>query len=381
MWLNWSLGVGMRSGLKWIIFTFFTVFVILTGYYASTLVSEYPQTIPTKSPANRIVVAGNYAYLACGDGGLEIFNLTNPGSPGLSWNLPIEGYANDMAVEGDYAYIAAGNSGLAVEDISNPANLLPPQYLMLNGPVSRLTVAGNYTYVIAGGHVSICNITDPSNPSVVNETTGIVASAVAVNGTYMYAIDQTKFMIYNVGDPTNVLMIVNKTLANAFSNIYLNNYCIYLTNNGSRGGQIYLANPTSISYNGIYYGYTANALAFYQSWMFSVDITGITAYNLTSIQEVSFPPYDAPGNDIAVTGSRIYVINTNGLEIANVDMSNLDQIPTNYSNLIFYIELFSTLSFISLILFIVAFIRAKRTNKIEQYKSQVKKFSEYGWRR
>jgi hypothetical protein len=76
----------------------------------------------TRGSAERVAVAGNYAYVA--DGGLQVIDVSNPANPvrvGGCTNAP-DGHAYGMAVAGNYAYVAGGMNGLAVIDVTDPAN-------------------------------------------------------------------------------------------------------------------------------------------------------------------------------------------------------------------------------------------------------------------
>src|SRR5208283_452873 len=114
----------------------------VNGNYAYVLASQYnqyntmglfvvdisnystPSTIAffnTTQYPSRIVLNGNYAYIADGDTGLRVIDITNPGTPtqvGFATCYPL-----DIVLQGNYAYIAAFQ-GLLIYDISDPTNPL-----------------------------------------------------------------------------------------------------------------------------------------------------------------------------------------------------------------------------------------------------------------
>ncbi|MHA1534210.1 MAG: hypothetical protein ACTSP8_05710 [Promethearchaeota archaeon] len=51
-------------------------------------------------------------------------------------------------LNGDYAYVADGNSGLAVIDISDPTNPGTPVYEDTTGYAMGIYVSGGYAYVV-----------------------------------------------------------------------------------------------------------------------------------------------------------------------------------------------------------------------------------------
>ncbi|MDO9027212.1 MAG: hypothetical protein Q7U87_04955, partial [bacterium] len=58
-----------------------------------------------------VAVSGNYAYVADGDSGLRIINISNPASPTETSCYDTPGCAYAVAVSGNYAYVADGDSG------------------------------------------------------------------------------------------------------------------------------------------------------------------------------------------------------------------------------------------------------------------------------
>jgi hypothetical protein len=62
--------------------------------------------------ANGVYVSGNYAYVAGGDGGLNVVDITDHDNPVFKSSIVTHGYANDVYVSGNYAYVADGDGGL-----------------------------------------------------------------------------------------------------------------------------------------------------------------------------------------------------------------------------------------------------------------------------
>ena len=73
----------------------------------------------TADYARDVAMAGGYAYIAYGSGGLVVINVSDPVNPALAGGYDTSNYADGVAVAGDYAYVA-GNSRLVVVDISDP---------------------------------------------------------------------------------------------------------------------------------------------------------------------------------------------------------------------------------------------------------------------
>ena len=68
-----------------------------------------------------VAVVEGYAYVADGQAGLRVINVSNPAMPTEVGGYDTPGWAYSVAVAGTYAYVADGNSGLRVINVANPA--------------------------------------------------------------------------------------------------------------------------------------------------------------------------------------------------------------------------------------------------------------------
>ena len=76
------------------------------------------------------------------------------------WPDYARGYANDVKVVGQYAYVAVGEGGLAVFDVSDPANPVRVGGYDTSGLAYGVAVAGNYAYVADLSLISFgCDLT------------------------------------------------------------------------------------------------------------------------------------------------------------------------------------------------------------------------------
>ncbi|MDB9539335.1 Calx-beta domain-containing protein, partial [Anabaenopsis arnoldii] len=101
----------------------------------------------TSGDAYDVQVVGNYAYLADGNAGLQIIDISDPANPTRTGVYDTSGDAYGVQVVGNYAYVADGNAGLQIIDISNPANPTPTGVYDTPGFAGDVEVVGNYAYV------------------------------------------------------------------------------------------------------------------------------------------------------------------------------------------------------------------------------------------
>jgi hypothetical protein len=68
----------------------------------------------TPGSAQGVALAGNYAYVAAGSGGLRIVDISDLAGPSETGYYDTPGSAQDVALAGDYAYVADASGGLVI---------------------------------------------------------------------------------------------------------------------------------------------------------------------------------------------------------------------------------------------------------------------------
>jgi len=135
--------------------------------------------------ASGVAVSGTHAYVAAGDYGLQVIDITNPANPQIVGSVHTPGLAGGVAVSGSYAYVADRYS-LQVIDITNPAIPQIVGSAGTPGQAGGVTVSGTHAYVTANDYgLQVIDITNPASPQIVGsvDTPGH-ASGVAVSGTH-----------------------------------------------------------------------------------------------------------------------------------------------------------------------------------------------------
>ena len=87
---------------------------------------EPPIYVSTLGVSKGIYVEGNYAFVADGDEGLAIIDISNPNTPVYVTSVNTTGDSRNLIVEGDYVYLADYDQGLQIFDISDPQNPSAP---------------------------------------------------------------------------------------------------------------------------------------------------------------------------------------------------------------------------------------------------------------
>jgi len=71
----------------------------------------------TAGTASGVFVSGNYVYVADGDNGLVVFDISNPSAPFEAEQVSTVGAATGVYVDGDTVYVATGTAGLEIFSI------------------------------------------------------------------------------------------------------------------------------------------------------------------------------------------------------------------------------------------------------------------------
>jgi hypothetical protein len=124
-------------------------------------------TIPASGYAQDVVKRDNLLYIAQGEGGLMIVDVSGSVPQTLSVTTEnIEGYSYELTLKDSLVYMAAGSNGIFVVNIINPEE--PhwiPITLTSNVNVKNVYVKGNFLFNSIGEHgVSIYKVADPLDP-------------------------------------------------------------------------------------------------------------------------------------------------------------------------------------------------------------------------
>src|SRR5271157_5043162 len=104
-------------------------------------------------------------YVAAGEGGLYIIDVSNPARPGIAGSYAAPGYAEAVATSGDYAYLADGPGGLRIVNVRNPSQPVEVAAAFSQDYVFGVSLAGHRAYLAAAGSgLLVVDISSPSRP-------------------------------------------------------------------------------------------------------------------------------------------------------------------------------------------------------------------------
>lgn len=153
--------------------------------------------------AEGVAVNDKVVYLANGDEGLSVLNVSNPKKPALTASVYPFHYAFDVVTSGSYAYVASGDAGLLVVDIKNPNALSELAQLDTPGYAYDLALAEGYLYAADGWEgVQVIDIRNPTKPLL---TAGITTTGWSIG----VAVEDDLLVTCNGGQGLQVFNVSN----------------------------------------------------------------------------------------------------------------------------------------------------------------------------
>lgn len=140
---------------------------------------------------------------------LRIYDISNPGTPVQLSNMNLPDLIFEVLFYEDHLYVAAFDSGMLVIDVSNPSN--PTRVATVSLPdVSDIDIENDTAYVAStdwnGGLVTV-DISDPADPQVLNiynPSGWYHPFHVAVSGDFAYTSENFgQLKMFDISDPLN----------------------------------------------------------------------------------------------------------------------------------------------------------------------------------
>ena len=245
-------------------------------------------------------VSGSYAYIGEGTG-FVVLDISNPASPSRRGSIALPGLINRIAVSGNFAYVAAGDAGLQVVDVSDKnAPLLVGYFNTTNA--MRVAVNGTKAYLIdATDGVYVLDITTGTTPSLLGSLPlggEVLSGDFGLNGASSLLYVGIKNVGIRVVDVTNPASIQARGLVSTYTNpwdIAVSGTKIYVANYAAAGGGIINAqNPDAPTVQGNF------GAAFFRA----ICVQGSFAYLVQESDEVAIMNVSNPANPLVTNSSN-----------------------------------------------------------------------------
>lgn len=165
----------------------------------------------TSGTSHAVVVVGDRAFVADGEAGVQILDVSNPAAAVHLGGFNTSGTAVDLQVDGNWAYVADSDAGLAILDVRNPS--APVRVGLLNGGrrVNAVKVVGGFAYLATGGSaitdggLDVIDIRNPAAPVRVGRFSANDGAALGldvVGELAFLAQSDAGLVILNISNPT-----------------------------------------------------------------------------------------------------------------------------------------------------------------------------------
>lgn len=277
--------------------------VNVSNPYALTTLGSYN----TPGNATDVYVDGILAIVADGPAGVHFIDIRDPNNPTLMASIDTNGHARSLALSGDTLFVADGSNGVAIIDINHPyhpqlADEIALPYTwdvdLYGGILVVATDDGVYTYNTGLGLTGL--------PIVGSYGGGYLYQDVIVEGNVAYIAENDSLMIFNVKDPTNPVLLNRTRIVNTFfRRLDLEGHLLYLVNFYAPGIYVFdvsdPVNPILLSAQG---GTTA----------IDIEVTGEIVWVCTATSGVVILNYSNPVLPVLINFIPI-VGNVTGIEI------------------------------------------------------------------
>jgi len=201
-----------------------------------------------------VTLAGSLALCSRANGALDIYDVSNPGTPMLLDKFSSNSSILDVAVLGSYAFVAhwdhfSSDRGITVLDLSNPsdvqqvgANTLPKMPYDVELRDSLLLVAD----ASFPGTVWIMNVATPTSPVVIGSyPTADAARSVIARDTLAYvALSGDGLAILDLSDPTQPSLVGSLGNLTTAYDVFLLDSIAYVANLASGVALVDVSDPT-----------------------------------------------------------------------------------------------------------------------------------------
>jgi hypothetical protein len=276
-------------------------------------------------------VQGDIAYIAAGPDGLVTVDVSNPGAPVVLDNYSIgAGFYHKIDVQGHIAVVTDSVAILTVLffDISDPENIVLMGALMGGGLIDVFLWGEVCWYTYTNGFGSL-NISDPYNPTLINQVNGVGnVTACWVQGYHLYiAVDLNAvglgFRIYDIRQINSPSLVKSYNIQSYHYDIFVDGDFAYAAN-GNWFAVWNVTNPFAATYPDTIYDTSNPSTGVWSFGPYILSARGsggvrlIDTRNVFSATTLATYAPASQATQVTVHGDFAYVANQNTLEIFRI---------------------------------------------------------------
>lgn len=275
-------------------------------------------------------------YAACGSGGLQIMDISDPSDPALVGSYDTLGYSEGVLVMGNYAIVADGPNGVQIFDVAETSN---PRWVSEAYPLAYVydvEVSGTTIFAAAGGSgILVIDVSDPENPQEMGllPMSGFVYE-LAISDDRLYSANSWGGAgIVDISDPLNPQVIDTLVTDGWVMSINLDGTDLLVTD-GANGVRLYDASSQFPRLRGIYEdtgfalkGVLKDKTAYVADKQHGLMVLDFSSPKTPQLTTRYLPMLDA--RRVTMTGSTAYVAaGLSGMRV--IDLSNPAQPQETY---------------------------------------------------
>jgi hypothetical protein len=267
-------------------------------------------------------------YVCAYFSGIEIWDLTDLNNPTRMSRVPTEPYPRSgVAYSGNYLFFTT-NESLWTLDISDPYNpSIVDELFITNLLISQMLLKNNIIYIVTLNQgLKLVDVSDPLNLQLISSYGFISGSEFDISGDYLYAVNSSSasLTILNISDSMNVSIAGSLNIGDYPNDIVVFNNKAYISK-VSTGGGLQIVDVTTPSapdtlslYSGDYQFISGMGDYVYLTRNSDFSILDVT--DSSNVQYVS--GFEIPGfvQKISVSGSYAYTGN-NGFRVIDISDS------------------------------------------------------------
>lgn len=280
-------------------------------------------------------IKDSIAYLAVGNNGLDLVNISDSLNPYLINNIPTKDTAYQIVLVDSLAYVADCDSGLTIVNISNPDSLSIIGNCNTPGSAIGINVSSGYAYIADGSEgLRIIDVNNPEHPIERASYASTYAENICIVDTVLYLQDKyDNLVILNISNPLQPVFLSQYKASGYANDVFVSDGSAYLLA-GYMDGWLDIIDVSDI-YNPHQIGYTS--LTGIANAIFCKDDNAYVVANNAGLLVLDISEYISPHviSHYDVEGYNIdIVIKDNFAYLANnyttLTVLNLDDIANPY---------------------------------------------------
>ena len=194
----------------------------------------------TASTTRGVAVVGSRAYIADGNSGFQIVDISTPASPKRIGGCATTWAAHGgVSILGNRAFVADVLGGIEVIDITTPSN--PQRIATVKGGAPRMTALVGTNYLLVADEYQGILIMDITNTAEIHRVGGLAKTNepnsvhnLAVSGKYAYLADEFRgLMVVDIANPPNPQLVTNLPSTTHARGVAVGGNYVYVTDYGS----------------------------------------------------------------------------------------------------------------------------------------------------